>query len=107
MTRITGRPSHSQLEIHATYSRAGFRTWSVLLRDLYFGARQLDTFYSKREAVAAAERLSRKRHIPIERRRQQKPEACLRERKKFAAYQKRQQRVAQRAARRARIEMKT
>lgn len=94
-------PKCSQLEIHLTYSRAGFRTWSVVLRDLLYGARQLDTFYSKREAVAAAERLSRKQRIPIERGRRQRPEVRLAERKKFAAYQKRQARVAQRAAKRA------
>jgi hypothetical protein len=106
MTTLTpiAPPKYSQLEIHAAYSPAGFRTWSVVLRDLLYGARHLDKFYSKREAITAAERLARVQRIPFERGRRQKPAVRLAERTKFAAWQKRQQLVAQRAAKRAREE---
>jgi hypothetical protein len=81
--RLMTRPRTGQLEIHASYSAAGFRTWAVLLR---------------------AERLSRTMRTPFERGHRQKPEACLRERTKFAAWCKRQQRVATRAAKRVRAD---
>jgi hypothetical protein len=96
-TRTT-HPKYSQLEIHSSYSPAGFCTWSIVLRDLLYGLRQLEKFYSKREAVGAAEKLSRKMRTPFERGHRRRPEVRLAERTKFAAYQERQQRVAQRAA---------
>jgi hypothetical protein len=99
--RLMTRPRTGQLEIHASYSAAGFRTWAVLLRDLLFGLRSLERHWTKREAVAAAERLSRTMLTPFERGHRQKPEACLRERTKFAAWQNRQRLVAARAAKRA------
>jgi hypothetical protein len=95
-----GRPKYSQIEIHSSYSPAGFRTWSVVLRDFLYGLRCLGKFYTRPEAVAAAERLARKTRTPFDRGRRQKPEACLAERKKFAAWERRQQLVAQRAAKR-------
>jgi hypothetical protein len=97
----TGPPKCSQLEIHPAYSPAGFRVWSVMVRDLLYGLRHLDKFYSKREAITAAERMARKMHTPFERGRRQKPEVRLSERKKFAEYEKRQRLVAARAAKAA------
>jgi hypothetical protein len=91
--RLMTRPRAGQLEIHASYSAAGFRTWAVVLRDLLFGLRHL---------VTAAERLSRTMRTPLMRGRRQK--ACLEERTKFAAWQNRQRLVAARAAKRAREE---
>lgn len=94
------KPRHSQLEIHAAYSAGGFRVWSVVCRDLYFGLRQLDKFHTRPEAIKAAERMARKLCVPFERGRRRRPEVRLAERKKFHAWEKRQQRVAQRAAKR-------
>jgi hypothetical protein len=68
-------------------------------RDLYFGLRHLKNFYQKREAIAAAERLARKRRVSFEKG-QRRPPKRFRERAKFAAWGKRQQRVAARAAKR-------
>jgi hypothetical protein len=99
-SRIAGRLKYSQLEIHAAYSAGGFRMWSVVCRDLYFGLRQLDKFYTRPEAIKAAERTARKLRVPFERGRRRRPEVHLAERKKFTAWQTRQQRVAQRAAKR-------
>lgn len=90
---------HSQLEIHAAYSPAGFRVWSVMVRDLLYGLRRLDKFYSRREAIAYAERWSHKMRVHFERGRR-RPEVRLAERTKFAAWQKRQQLIVQRAAKR-------
>lgn len=97
---MTAPTRTAQLEIHSSYSPAGFRTWSIVQRDLVLGLRHIDKFYSKREAITAAERLSRKMRTPFERGRRRRPEARLRERTKFAAYVKRQRLVAQRAAKR-------
>jgi hypothetical protein len=97
----TAPPKCSQLEIHAAYSPAGFRVWSVMVRDLLYGLRHHGKFYSKPDAVRAAERLSRKLRVPFERGHQRRPEACLAERTKFAAWEQRQRRVAARAARQA------
>lgn len=99
-TRTASKPKYSQLEIHSGYSPGGFRTWSVVLRDLLYGLRQLEKFYTKPEAIAAAERLARKMHAPFERGRRRRPEVRLAERKKFAAWEKRQQRVAARQRKR-------
>jgi hypothetical protein len=71
-----------------------------MVRDLLYGLRHLGKFYSKREAITAAERLSRKMHTPFERGRRRRPEVRLAERKKFVAWERRQRRVAQRAAKR-------
>jgi hypothetical protein len=77
----------SHLEIHLAYSRAGFRSWSVMLD----GAHHLKTFFSKHEAAAAAaEQLSRRMHLTI---RGGSPSA---ERLKRAAFLKRQRVVARR-----------
>jgi hypothetical protein len=92
------KPKYSQLEIHSSYSPAGFRTWSVMVRDLLYGLRHHGKFYSKREAIAAAEKLSRKTHTPFVRDRRRRPR--LSERTKFSAWEKRQRRIAQRAVKR-------
>jgi hypothetical protein len=94
------KPKYSQLEIHSSYSPAGFRVWSVMVRDLLYGLRHHGKFYSKCEATTAAERLSRKLRIRFERGHRRRPEVRLAERTKFAAWEKRQQRVAQRAVKR-------
>jgi hypothetical protein len=92
------RLKYSQLEIHATTSAAGFKKWSVELNDLLSGRRRLDIFYTKREAIAAADKISRRRRIPLARGRCRPSSA--RAAAKFAAYQKRQALIAQRAAKR-------
>jgi hypothetical protein len=94
------RPRQNQLEIHAAYSPAGHKMHAVVFRDLYFGTRQLDKFYTKREAVVYAEQQAVKRRTSFVRDRRRRPR--LADRKKFTAWQKRQQRVAQRQ-RRARL----
>jgi hypothetical protein len=78
----------SHLEIRLAYSRAGFRSWSVMLD----GERQLRTFFSKREAVSTAERLARRMHLTIRR------GPISANQIKRAAFEKRQQRVARRKA---------
>jgi hypothetical protein len=94
------RPRTNQIEIGRTITPGGADAWSVIFRDLYFGPRQLERHWTKPDAVRAAERLSRKMRVHFERGRRQKPEVRLAERTKFAAWEKRQQRVAQRAAKR-------
>jgi hypothetical protein len=90
-------PRQNQIEIRVRVSITGRRTWSVDVRDLYFGLRRFAVFNSRHEAVAAAMKLSRDRRIPfVGARRAAKVVAHG---KKFAAWERRQARVAQRQRR--------
>jgi hypothetical protein len=89
-------PRQNRIEIRVRYSISGRRTWSVDIRDLFFGPRRFGLFNTRQEAVAAAVKLSRDRRIPfVGARRAAKVVAHG---KKFAAWERRQARVAQRAA---------
>lgn len=92
---------NQQLEVFRTQSAGGFPTWSVVLRDLRLGLRRIDSFYTKPEAIRAAERLSRKMLVPLDRTLRPNPKR-LATRVKHALFQKRQERVARRAAKRRR-----
>ncbi len=94
------RPQHNQIEIARIITPGGADAWAVVLRDLYFGPRQLERHWTKPDAVRAAERLARKMHSPFERGHRRRPEVRLSERAKFAAWQKRQARISARAAKR-------
>jgi hypothetical protein len=86
----------NQIETHRFVTPGGLDKWAVYLRDLY-QPRRLAEFWSKAEAIRAAKRLSLRHRVPFERG-QRRPLKRLRARTKFIAWQKRQQRVAQRAA---------
>jgi hypothetical protein len=88
------------IELCRATSPAGFAIWLVCFNDLYFGPRQLASFYAKPEAVAASKRLAREKRVAFGRRAPREPKR--RPPTKFELYQQRQRRIAQRAARRAR-----
>ena len=54
MTRIADK----HIEIHLNYDRAGARSWAVMTRDLLLGLRHVETFFTKHEAIAAAEAIA-------------------------------------------------
>lgn len=83
------RPNHNQIEIGRIITPGGVDAWAIVLRDLYSGPRRLERCWTKPDAIRAAEWLSRKMHTPFERGR--RPEARLKDRTKFAAWEKRQQ----------------
>lgn len=90
----------SQVEIHRTTSPAGFTMWAVYLNDLHFGLRLLEKkFYSRREAIAAAQWHARQLHTPVTTGRPSTPKR-LATRVKAALWRKRQERVAKRAVKR-------
>jgi hypothetical protein len=93
------RPRTNQIEIGRIFTPGGIDAWAVVFRDMYSGPRRLERCWTKPDAIAAAEKLSRKMRIRFERDRRRRVVSAA-ERKIFAAYQKRQARVAQRAAKR-------
>jgi hypothetical protein len=95
-------PRTNQIEISRTTSPGGINAWAVVFRDLYFGPRHLERHWTKPDAIRAAEKLARKMRVPFERSCREKPAVRLAEQKKFAAWKRRQARVAQRQ-RRARL----
>jgi hypothetical protein len=99
-TSITGgKFAHQVVEIHRTTSPAGFTQWVVCLNDLYLGLRPLEKFYVRREAIASAQWHARQLRTPFTTGRPWKPKR-LATRVKHALFQKRQERVARRAAKR-------
>ena len=93
------RPRHNQIEIGRIITPGGVDAWAVVFRGLYFGPRPLERQWTKPDAIRAAERLARKLRTPFVRDHRRRPR--LSERTKFAAWQKRQQLIAQRAAKHA------
>jgi hypothetical protein len=91
-------PRQNRIEVRVRYSVTGRRTWSVDIRDLFFGPRRFDMFDTRQEAVAAAVKLSHAKQIPfVGARRAAKVVAHG---KKFVAWERRQARVAQRQRKR-------
>jgi hypothetical protein len=99
---MTDAPRQNQIEVRVRNSITGRRTWSVDIRDLFFGPRRHGAFASRQEAVAAAMKLSRQQHMPLSFPVARRAAKVAANGKKFAAWEKRQQRVAARAARQAR-----
>src|SRR5450759_3780225 len=96
MTQPT--PRQNRIEVRVRYSVTGRRTWSVDIRDIFFGPRRFDIFTTRQEAVAAAVKLPANRRIPfVGARRAAKVVA---HEKKFDAWERRQQRVAARQRKR-------
>jgi hypothetical protein len=98
-------PRQNRIEVRVRYSITGRRTWSVDIRDIFFGPRRDSLHTTRQEAVATAMKLSRAKGIPFD----GAPQAAKVEEhgKKFLAWQKRQQLVAQRATKRAREKSET
>jgi hypothetical protein len=91
------RPRTNEIEISRVTTPGGLAAWAVVFRDLYFGPRWLERHWTKPDAIRAAKKLSRKMRVPFVRDRR-RPAV---DQTKFAAWEKRQQRVAQRTARQA------
>jgi hypothetical protein len=89
------RPRTNEIEISRVTTPGGLAAWAVVFRDLYFGPRWLERHWTKPDAVRAAEKLSRKMRVVFTRDRRRRTVSAA-EQTKFSAWQKRQQRVAQR-----------
>jgi hypothetical protein len=91
------RPRTNQIKIGRIITAGGVDAWAVVFCDLCFGPRRLERCWTKPDAIRAAERLSRIMHTPFVRDRRRRPV----DQTKFAAWQKRQVLIAQRAAKAA------
>jgi plasmid stabilization system protein ParE len=97
---------YNHIEIVRTTSSSGtFTRWVVRFYDLYFGWRHLATFYTRAEAVRAAQQLARDMRVPFQirtsgfdRRSQPRPNPRLPTKREL--FEQRQRRIAQRAAKR-------
>jgi hypothetical protein len=92
-------PRQNQIEISRIVTPGGANAWAVVFRDLYLGPRQLERHWTKPDAIRAAERLARKMRVVFTRDRRRRVVSAA-EQTKFSAWQKRQQRVAQRQRKR-------
>jgi hypothetical protein len=100
------RPRTNEIEISRVTTPGGLAAWAVCFNDLYFGRRRLERCWTKPEAIKAAERWSHKMRAPFVRDRRRRVVSAA-EQTKFAAWEKRQRRVAARVARQARKESET